>query len=492
MSKNLTTRSEDYSKWYNELVVKADLAENSGVRGCMVIKPYGYAIWEKMQGELDRMFKETGHQNAYFPLFVPKSMFEAEEKNAEGFAKECAVVTHYRLKNDPDKPGKLMVDPNAKLEEELIVRPTSEAIIWSTYKGWVQSYRDLPLLINQWANVVRWEMRTRLFLRTAEFLWQEGHTAHATRNEAIEESEKMMNVYAEFAENFMAIPVVKGVKTETERFAGAEETFCIEALMQDGKALQAGTSHFLGQNFAKAFDVKFANAAGKQEYVWGTSWGVSTRLMGALVMTHSDDYGLVLPPTLAPIQVVIVPIYKTNEQLAEISVTVNTLISELKKLHVSVKYDDRTTQKPGFKFAEWELKGVPIRIAIGPKDLENGTFEVARRDTLTKEVKSKDGIVAYISSLLKQIQSDLFNKALKYRDSHITEVNSFEEFKSVLNDKGGFVSAHWDGTAATEEKIKELTKATVRCIPLNGVEEVGSCILTGASSCRRVLFAKAY
>jgi prolyl-tRNA synthetase len=492
MSKNLTTRSEDYSKWYNELVVKADLAENSGVRGCMVIKPYGYAIWEKMQGELDRMFKETGHQNAYFPLFVPKSMFEAEEKNAEGFAKECAVVTHYRLKNDPDKPGKLMVDPNAKLEEELIVRPTSEAIIWSTYKGWVQSYRDLPLLINQWANVVRWEMRTRLFLRTAEFLWQEGHTAHATRNEAIEESEKMMNVYAEFAENFMAIPVVKGVKTETERFAGAEETFCIEALMQDGKALQAGTSHFLGQNFAKAFDVKFANAAGKQEYVWGTSWGVSTRLMGALVMTHSDDYGLVLPPTLAPIQVVIVPIYKTNEQLAEISVTVNTLISELKKLHVSVKYDDRTTQKPGFKFAEWELKGVPIRIAIGPKDLENGTFEVARRDTLTKEVKSKDGIVAYISTLLKQIQSDLFNKALKYRDSHITEVNSFEEFKSVLNDKGGFVSAHWDGTAATEEKIKELTKATVRCIPLNGVEEVGSCILTGASSCRRVLFAKAY
>jgi prolyl-tRNA synthetase len=492
MSKNLTTRSEDYSKWYNELVVKADLAENSGVRGCMVIKPYGYAIWEKMQGELDRMFKETGHQNAYFPLFVPKSMFEAEEKNAEGFAKECAVVTHYRLKNDPDKPGKLMVDPNAKLEEELIVRPTSEAIIWSTYKGWVQSYRDLPLLINQWANVVRWEMRTRLLLRTAEFLWQEGHTAHATRNEAIEESEKMMNVYAEFAENFMAIPVVKGVKTEIERFAGAEETFCIEALMQDGKALQAGTSHFLGQNFAKAFDVKFANAAGKQEYVWGTSWGVSTRLMGALVMTHSDDYGLVLPPTLAPIQVVIVPIYKTNEQLAEISVTVNTLISELKKLHVSVKYDDRTTQKPGFKFAEWELKGVPIRIAIGPKDLENGTFEVARRDTLTKEVKSKDGIVAYISTLLKQIQSDLFNKALKYRDSHITEVNSFEEFKSVLNDKGGFVSAHWDGTAATEEKIKELTKATIRCIPLNGVEEVGSCILTGASSGRRVLFAKAY
>jgi prolyl-tRNA synthetase len=492
MSKNLTTRSEDYSKWYNELVVKADLAENSGVRGCMVIKPYGYAIWEKMQAELDRMFKETGHQNAYFPLFVPKSMFEAEEKNAEGFAKECAIVTHYRLKNDPDKPGKLMVDPNAKLEEELIVRPTSEAIIWSTYKGWVQSYRDLPLLINQWANVVRWEMRTRLFLRTAEFLWQEGHTAHATRNEAIEETERMMNVYAEFAENFMAIPVVKGIKTETERFAGAEETYCIEALMQDGKALQAGTSHFLGQNFAKAFDVKFANAEGKQEYVWGTSWGVSTRLMGALVMTHSDDKGLVLPPNLAPIQVVIVPIHKTDEQLAEITAEVNILISELKKLHVSVKYDDRTTQKPGFKFAEWELKGVPVRIAVGPKDLENGTFEVARRDTLTKEVKPKDGIATYISDLLAQIQADLFNKALNYRDSHITEVNSFEEFKSVLNDKGGFVSAHWDGTAATEEKIKDLTKATIRCIPLDGVEEAGSCILTGNSSNRRVLFAKAY
>jgi prolyl-tRNA synthetase len=492
MSKNLTTRSEDYSKWYNELVVKADLAENSGVRGCMVIKPYGYAIWEKMQAELDRMFKETGHQNAYFPLFVPKSMFEAEEKNAEGFAKECAIVTHYRLKNDPDKPGKLMVDPNAKLEEELIVRPTSEAIIWSTYKGWVQSYRDLPLLINQWANVVRWEMRTRLFLRTAEFLWQEGHTAHATRSEAIEESEKMMNVYAEFAENFMAIPVIKGLKTETERFAGAEETYCIEALMQDGKALQAGTSHFLGQNFAKAFDVKFANAEGKQEYVWGTSWGVSTRLMGALVMTHSDDKGLVLPPNLAPIQVVIVPIHKSDEQLAEITAEVNVLVSELKKLHVSVKYDDRTTQKPGFKFAEWELKGVPIRIAVGPKDLENGTFEVARRDTLTKEVKPKNGIATYISDLLEEIQADLFNKALNYRDTHITEVNSFDEFKAVLNDKGGFVSAHWDGTAATEEKIKDLTKATIRCIPLDGVEEAGSCILTGNPSVRRVLFAKAY
>ncbi|KOP36298.1 proline--tRNA ligase [Flavobacterium sp. WLB] len=492
MSKNLTTRSEDYSKWYNELVVKADLAENSGVRGCMVIKPYGYAIWEKMQAELDRMFKETGHQNAYFPLFVPKSMFEAEEKNAEGFAKECAVVTHYRLKNDPDKPGKLIVDPNAKLEEELIVRPTSEAIIWSTYKGWVQSYRDLPLLINQWANVVRWEMRTRLFLRTAEFLWQEGHTAHATKAEAIEESEKMMNVYADFAENFMAIPVIKGFKTETERFAGADETYCIEALMQDGKALQAGTSHFLGQNFAKAFDVKFANSEGKQEYVWGTSWGVSTRLMGALVMTHSDDQGLVLPPNLAPIQVVIVPIHKTDEQLAEITTAVNELTAKLRKLKISVKYDDRTTQKPGFKFAEWELKGVPVRIAVGPKDLENGTFEVARRDTLTKEVVSGDGIVNYINDLLEQIQTDLFNKALDYRNTHITEVNSFEEFKEILEGKGGFVSAHWDGTAATEEKIKDLTKATIRCIPLDAVEEAGTCVFTGNPSSKRVLFAKAY
>jgi len=492
MSKNLTTRSEDYSKWYNELVVKADLAENSGVRGCMVIKPYGYAIWEKMQAELDRMFKETGHQNAYFPLFVPKSMFEAEEKNAEGFAKECAIVTHYRLKNDPDKPGKLMVDPNAKLEEELIVRPTSEAIIWSTYKGWVQSYRDLPLLINQWANVVRWEMRTRLFLRTAEFLWQEGHTAHATKAEALEESEKMMNVYADFAEGFMAIPVVKGIKTETERFAGADETYCIEALMQDGKALQAGTSHFLGQNFAKAFDVKFANAEGKQEHVWGTSWGVSTRLMGALVMTHSDDQGLVLPPNLAPIQVVIVPIYKTDEQLAEITTAVNDLTTKLKKLKISVKYDDRTTQKPGFKFAEWELKGVPVRIAVGPKDLENGTFEVARRDTLTKETVSGERIVTYINDLLEQIQADLFNKALEYRNTHITEVNSFEEFKEILDGKGGFVSAHWDGTAETEEKIKDLTKATIRCIPLDAVEEAGTCVFTGNPSSKRVLFAKAY
>jgi prolyl-tRNA synthetase len=492
MSKNLTKREEDYSKWYNELVVKADLAENSGVRGCMVIKPYGYAIWEKMQAELDRMFKETGHSNAYFPLFVPKSMFEAEEKNAEGFAKECAIVTHYRLKNDPDKPGKLMVDPNAKLEEELIVRPTSEAIIWSTYKNWVQSYRDLPLLINQWANVVRWEMRTRLFLRTAEFLWQEGHTAHATKAEAIEESEKMMNVYADFVENFMAIPVVKGLKTETERFAGAEETYCIEALMQDGKALQAGTSHFLGQNFAKAFDVKFANAEGKQEYVWGTSWGVSTRLMGALVMTHSDDNGLVLPPNLAPIQVVIVPIFKTEEEFEKISEVVEGLVTRCKKLKISVKYDNRTTQKPGFKFAEWELKGVPVRIAVGPKDLENGTFEVARRDTLTKEVISKEVIVDHINHLLETIQSDLFNKALDYRNTHITEVNNFNEFKDTLENKAGFVSAHWDGTPETEEKIKELTKATIRCIPLNRAEEEGKCILTGTKSAGRVLFAKAY
>lgn len=492
MSKNLTKRAEDYSKWYNELVVKADLAENSGVRGCMVIKPYGYAIWEKMQAELDRMFKETGHSNAYFPLFVPKSMFEAEEKNAEGFAKECAIVTHYRLKNDEDNPGKLKVDENAKLEEELIVRPTSEAIIWSTYKGWVQSYRDLPLLINQWANVVRWEMRTRLFLRTAEFLWQEGHTAHATRQEAIEESEKMMNVYADFAQNFMAIPVIKGLKTETERFAGAEETYCIEALMQDGKALQAGTSHFLGQNFAKAFDVKFANAEGKQDYVWGTSWGVSTRLMGALVMTHSDDLGLVLPPNLAPIQVVIVPIFKTDEEFERISAVVSDLVAQFKKLNISVKFDNRTTHKPGFKFAEWELKGVPVRIAVGPKDLENKTFEIARRDTLTKEVVAQEGIVSYISDLLETIQSDLFNKALNYRDTHVTEVQDFDEFKEVLETKGGFIAAHWDGTAETEEKIKELTKATIRCIPLDRKLEEGICVLTGSKSVGRVLFAKAY
>lgn len=492
MSKNLTKRSEDYSKWYNELVVKADLAENSGVRGCMVIKPYGYAIWEKMQQELDKKFKETGHENAYFPLFVPKSMFEAEEKNAEGFAKECAIVTHYRLKTDPDNAGKLMVDPQAKLEEELIVRPTSEAIIWSTYKNWIQSYRDLPLLINQWANVVRWEMRTRLFLRTAEFLWQEGHTAHATKQEAIEESIQMMNVYADFAEKFMAIPVIKGTKTPTERFAGAEETYCIEALMQDGKALQAGTSHFLGQNFAKAFDVKFANPAGNLEYVWGTSWGVSTRLMGALVMTHSDDHGLVLPPSLAPIQVVIVPIYKSEEQLAEITKEVATIIKSLRSQNVTVKYDQRTTHKPGFKFNEYELKGVPVRIAVGPKDLENGTFEVARRDNLTKEIVSKELIVDHTKELLNKIQNDLFNKALIYRNNHITEVNDFEEFKNVLENKTGFISAHWDGTAETEEKIKELTKATIRCIPIDRKEEHGKCILTGKNSKGRVLFAKAY
>lgn len=492
MSKNLTTREADYSKWYNELVVKADLAENSGVRGCMVIKPYGYAIWEKMQAELDRMFKETGHSNAYFPLFVPKSMFEAEEKNAEGFAKECAIVTHYRLKNDETKPGKLMVDPNAKLEEELIVRPTSEAIIWSTYKTWVQSYRDLPLLINQWANVVRWEMRTRLFLRTAEFLWQEGHTAHATRQEALDETVQMMNVYADFVENFMAIPVVKGIKTESERFAGADETYCIEALMQDGKALQAGTSHFLGQNFAKAFDVKFASQEGKLEHVWGTSWGVSTRLMGALVMTHSDDNGLVLPPNLAPIQVVIVPIFRTDEEFEAISKVAEDLTAQFKKLRISVKYDNRTTQKPGFKFAEWELKGVPVRIAIGPKDLENGTFEVARRDTLSKEVKPADGIVTYINDLLETIQNELFQKALDYRNTHITEVNSFEEFKQVLENKTGFVSAHWDGTPETEEKIKDLTKATIRCIPLDRKDEEGICVFSGAKSTGRVLFAKAY
>lgn len=490
MSKNLTTRSEDYSKWYNELVVKAELAENSGVRGCMVIKPYGYAIWEKMQAELDRMFKETGHQNAYFPLFVPKSYFEAEEKNAEGFAKECAVVTHYRLKNDPENQGKLMIDPEAKLEEELIVRPTSEAIIWNTYKGWIQSYRDLPILINQWANVVRWEMRTRLFLRTAEFLWQEGHTAHATKAEAIEEAEKMMEVYAEFAENFMCVPVIKGLKTESERFAGADETYCIEALMQDGKALQAGTSHFLGQNFAKAFDVKFASKEGTLDYVWATSWGVSTRLMGALIMTHSDDNGLVLPPKLAPIQVVIIPIYKGEEQLEAVRQRVLPLIETLKKRGISVKFDDRDTQKPGFKFNEYELKGVPIRLAVGQRDLENNTFEVARRDTLTKETISGDAIVEYIEKLLTDIQQNIFKKAFEYRNSHITEVNSYDEFKEILENKGGFISAHWDGTAETEQKIQEETKATIRCIPLDTKQEEGVCIYSGKPSYRRVLFAK--
>ncbi len=492
MSKNLTKRAEDYSKWYNELVVKADLAENSGVRGCMVIKPYGFAIWEKMQQQLDKMFKDTGHQNAYFPLFVPKSMFEAEEKNAEGFAKECAIVTHYRLKTDEANPGKLMVDPNAKLEEELIVRPTSEAIIWSTYKNWIQSYRDLPLLINQWANVVRWEMRTRLFLRTAEFLWQEGHTAHATKEEAIAETIQMMQVYADFVENFMAIPVIKGVKTESERFAGAVETYCIEALMQDGKALQAGTSHFLGQNFAEAFDVKFTNKEGKQEHVWGTSWGVSTRLMGALVMTHSDDNGLVLPPNLAPIQVVIVPIYKTEDELTAITNVIDPIFASLKSKGISVKYDDRTTHKPGFKFNEYELKGVPVRLAIGPKDLENNTIEVARRDTLTKEAVSRDGIEGFVQNLLAQIQTEMFEKAFDYRNTHITKVNNFDEFKEVLDNKGGFVSAHWDGTPETEEKIKDLTKATIRCIPLDAEMEDGICVFSGQKSSKRVLFAKAY
>ncbi len=492
MSKNLTKRSEDYSKWYNELVVKADLAENSAVRGCMVIKPYGYAIWEKMQAQLDKRFKETGHQNAYFPLFVPKSLFEAEEKNAEGFAKECAVVTHYRLKTDPDDSSKLIVDPKAKLEEELIVRPTSEAIIWNTYKGWIQSYRDLPILVNQWANVVRWEMRTRLFLRTAEFLWQEGHTAHETRGEAIAETEQMNNVYADFVENFMAIPVIRGRKTESERFAGAEDTYCIEALMQDGKALQAGTSHFLGQNFAKAFDVKFTSKEGKQDYVWATSWGVSTRLMGALIMTHSDDNGLVLPPNLAPIQVVIVPIYKGEEQLNQISQVANELVGELRNKGVSVKFDNRDTYRPGAKFAQYELQGVPLRVAIGPKDLEKGTVELARRDTLTKQYVNKEDVVSTIETLLVEIQESLHKKATEYRDDHITEVNTFDEFKEVLEGKGGFISAHWDGTSETEQKIKDLTKATIRCIPFDAKEEKGHCVYSGKSSGKRVLFAKAY
>lgn len=482
---------DDYSKWYNELVVKADLAESSGVRGCMVIKPYGYAIWEKMQAELDRMFKETGHENAYFPLFIPKSYLSKEASHVEGFAKECAVVTHYRLKNAEDGSG-IVVDEDAKLEEELIVRPTSETIIWDTYRKWIQSYRDLPLLINQWANVVRWEMRTRLFLRTAEFLWQEGHTAHATEKEAIAEAEQMMNVYAEFAENFMAVPVIKGLKTESERFAGAVETYCIEALMQDGKALQAGTSHFLGQNFAKAFDVKFSSREGKQEHVWATSWGVSTRLMGALIMTHSDDNGLVLPPKLAPIQVVVVPIYKGLEQLDTISDTVLPLVKELRKKGISVKFDNRDTHKPGFKFNEYELKGVPIRIAIGQRDLENGTYEIARRDTLEKQTVVADAIVATIENLLEEMQQNIFRKAMGYRTDHITEVDSYEEFKKVLENKGGFISAHWDGTLETEEKIKNDTKATIRCIPLEGDNTTGSCIVTGKPSQKRVLFAKAY
>ncbi len=491
MSKKLTKRETDYSKWYNELVVRADLAENSGVRGCMVINPYGFAIWEKIQAQLDKMFKETGHENAYFPIFIPKSYLNKEAAHVEGFAKECAVVTHYRLKNAEDGSG-LEVDPDAKLEEELIVRPTSETIIWDTFKRWIQSYRDLPLLINQWANVVRWEMRTRLFLRTTEFLWQEGHTAHTTEKEAIEEAELILDIYAEFAEKYMAMPVIKGLKTESERFAGALETYCIEGLMQDGKALQAGTSHFLGQNFAKAFDVKYTSKEGKQEFVWATSWGVSTRLMGALVMTHSDDLGLVLPPNLAPIHVVIVPIYKNDEQLDAISIKVNGIVKELRNKGISVKFDDRTYYKPGWKFAEYELKGVPLRIAVGPRDLENGTLEIARRDTLEKNIILQSDVVDYVEKTLKEIQDSLFSRALKFRESNIVKVDSFEEFKEIIKTKGGFVSAHWDGTSETEDRIKELTKATIRCIPLNNEIEEGKCVLTEGKSIQRVLFAKAY
>ena len=474
MSKEITSRAQDYSQWYNDLVIKGELADYSAVRGCMVIKPYGFALWENMRDQLDRMFKDTGHVNAYFPLFVPKSLFEAEEKNAEGFDKECAVVTHYRLKSDPDNKGKLIVDPEAKLEEELVVRPTSEAIIWSTYKGWIQSYRDLPILVNQWANVVRWEMRTRLFLRTAEFLWQEGHTAHATAVEAIAETRQMLEVYADFAENWMALPVIKGVKSPNERFAGAEDTYCIEALMQDGKALQAGTSHFLGQNFAKAFDVKFSDKENKLDYVWATSWGVSTRLIGALVMAHSDDDGLILPPRIAPIQVVIVPIYKGEEQKALLDATVSGIVKELKAMGISVKYDDSDNARPGWKFAEYELKGVPVRMAIGARDLENKVVEIARRDT-------KD-----------DIQLAMYNKAKQFRETHISKTDSWDEFIHLLDTKGGFISAHWDGTAETEDKIKELSKATIRCIPLDNPQEEGKCILSGKPSTQRVLFARAY
>jgi prolyl-tRNA synthetase len=492
MGKEIPTRSEDYSSWYNELVKKADLAEHSDVRGCMVIKPYGYSIWEKMQQALDKMFKDTGHVNAYFPLFVPKSMFEAEEKNAEGFAKECAIVTHYRLKSDPKNPGKLIVDPDAKLEEELVVRPTSEAIIWSTYKKWIQSYRDLPILVNQWANVVRWEMRTRLFLRTAEFLWQEGHTAHATSKEAVDETVQMLNVYAEFAERFMAMPVIKGIKSEGERFPGAVDTYCIEAMMQDGKALQAGTSHFLGQNFANAFDVKFATKEGKLDHVWGTSWGVSTRLMGALIMAHSDDDGLVLPPKLAPIHVVIVPIFRSEEELSKLTVEVDKITKSLRDAGYTVKFDNRDTQKPGFKFAEWELKGVPVRLAIGPRDLENGTVEVARRDTKTKEVMKLSDVATAIPKLLDDIQENIYKKAHAFRESMITRVDTYDAFKQVLDEKTGFVLAHWDGSPETEAAIKEETKATIRCIPLDAPEEAGKCIYSGKPSSRRVLFARAY
>ncbi len=492
MSKEITSRSADYSQWYNDLVIKGELADYSAVRGCMVIKPYGFALWENMRDVLDKMFKDTGHVNAYFPLFVPKSLFEAEEKNAEGFAKECAIVTHYRLQADPTRPGKLMVDPAAKLEEELVVRPTSEAIIWSTYKNWIQSYRDLPLLINQWANVVRWEMRTRLFLRTAEFLWQEGHTAHATRQEALDETVKMLHVYADFVENYMAVPVIKGVKTPQERFAGAEDTYCIEALMQDGKALQAGTSHFLGQNFAKAFDVKFSDRDNKLDYVWATSWGVSTRLIGALVMAHSDDDGLVLPPRIAPLQVVVVPIYKGEEQKAAIDTCVHALLLSLKAMGIRVKYDDNDNARPGWKFAEYEMKGVPLRVAIGARDLENKVVEVARRDTREKLTLPIEGLAEQLHVLLEQIQQQLYSKALTYRDDHITPANHWDEFVSLLDQKGGFIAAHWDGTAETEEAIKEKTKATIRCIPLDNKQETGVCILSGKPSTQRVLFARAY
>jgi prolyl-tRNA synthetase len=492
MGKEIATREQDYSQWYNDLVIKGQLADYSAVRGCMVIKPYGYALWENMRDVLDRKFKDTGHQNAYFPLFVPKSLFEAEEKNAEGFAKECAVVTHYRLKSDENNPGKLIVDPEAKLEEELVVRPTSEAIIWNTYKGWIQSYRDLPILVNQWANVVRWEMRTRLFLRTAEFLWQEGHTAHATKEEALVETKLMLDVYADFAENWMALPVIKGVKTPNERFAGAEETYCIEAMMQDGKALQAGTSHFLGQNFARAFDVKFSDKENKLEYVWATSWGVSTRLIGALVMAHSDDDGLILPPRIAPIQVVIVPIYKGEEQKAQLDERVLAIVKGLKELGISVKYDDSDNQRPGWKFAEYELKGVPVRLAIGARDLQNNVIEVARRDTKEKQSVSLDGIEQYIKNLLEEIQQNIYNRALAYRDDHITNADTWDEFVNLLDTKTGFISAHWDGTSETEDKIKELAKATIRCIPLNNPLEEGKCIFTGNPSTQRVLFARAY
>ncbi len=492
MSKEITARSQDYSQWYNDLVIKGALADYSAVRGCMVIKPYGFALWEKMRDTIDKMFKDTGHVNAYFPLFVPKSFLEKEEGHAEGFAKECAVVTHYRLKADPDKKGTLMVDPDSKLEEELIVRPTSEAIIWHTYKSWIKSYRDLPLLVNQWANVVRWEMRTRLFLRTTEFLWQEGHTAHATADEALEETLRMLDVYTDFAENWMALPVIKGVKSPNERFAGAVDTYCIEALMQDGKALQAGTSHFLGQNFARAFDVQFLSKENKQEYVWATSWGVSTRLVGALVMAHGDDDGLILPPRIAPVQVVIVPIYKGSDQKLLLDGKVGELLKQLRSAGVAVKYDDNDNNRPGWKFAEYEMKGVPLRLAIGARDIENNTVEIARRDTKEKITVSMDGLSERITRLLEEIQQSMYDKAKAYRDEHITPANEWDEFVNILNEKGGFVLAHWDGTVETEQKIKELTKATIRCIPLDGEKEAGKCILTGKPSSQRVLFAQAY